>query len=78
MEHQELVRYLVAARKSLGLTQEEVGHRMGTNQSHVSEFERAATDPRISTIQRYARAVEVRLEIEVCVDANPGESETTA
>ena len=48
---------LVALREAARLTQSEVAQRMGTTQSAVSDLERAGSNPRIDTLQRYARAV---------------------
>lgn len=58
-----LVLRLVKARKEAGLTQTDVAQMMGVSQATVSEFERCAGDdgPRIATVQRYARAVEMRI-----------------
>lgn len=58
----EYLRYtdcLVAHRKKLDITQREVADRMGTVQSAVSELERSDSDPRVSTLMRYARALGV-------------------
>lgn len=44
------------------MTQGKVAEAMGVGQSTVSEFE-ASNDPRLSTIQRYAQAVNVRVFI---------------
>jgi transcriptional regulator with XRE-family HTH domain len=46
-----------------GISQAEVASAMGTTQSAVSDLERGATDPRLSTLQRYARAVGCVLHI---------------
>lgn len=56
---------LVGFRKALRLTQAEVARRMGVKQPTVSGFETEVSDPRLSTLQRYARAVEARIEIKV-------------
>jgi transcriptional regulator with XRE-family HTH domain len=58
---ERLVDSLVAMRVSQGITQVDVAERMDTTQSAVSKFERAGGDPRLSTLQRYARAVGGRL-----------------
>jgi len=50
---------LRAARKRLGLTQEEVAERSGVHPTEVSRIEAGKRDPRISTLLRLARAVEV-------------------
>jgi transcriptional regulator with XRE-family HTH domain len=59
---------LVEERVSLGLTQTEVAARMGTSQSAVARLESGEADVRISTLERYAAALErsldVRLETE--------------
>ncbi|CAN5623018.1 type II toxin-antitoxin system antitoxin HigA [soil metagenome] len=62
---ERLIDQLVGFRKALGLTQTEVAKRMGVGQSTVSGFETETSDPRISTLQRYARAVEARLEAKI-------------
>jgi len=53
-----LIESLVALRKRVGLTQGQLARRMGVSQSTVSGFETEGSDPRLSTVQRYARAVE--------------------
>jgi len=52
-----LMRSLHRLREARRLTQADIAERMGTTQSAVSDLERTAVDPRISTLQRYARAV---------------------
>jgi transcriptional regulator with XRE-family HTH domain len=56
---------LVKVRRCLRLPQTEVAKRMQTTQSFVSEFENGATDPHLSTLQRYARAVTARLHVKI-------------
>jgi transcriptional regulator with XRE-family HTH domain len=56
-----LVKTLVAARRHLGLSQRDVAERMGTTQSAVSDLERTAGDPRLSTLQRFGRAVGLKI-----------------
>jgi transcriptional regulator with XRE-family HTH domain len=62
-----LVNRLVWIRKSRNLHQSEVAARMGTSQSGVSEIEKNLKDPRLSTLQRYARALELELEVKISV-----------
>lgn len=57
--------HLVSLRKDQRVKQSEVARRMGVSQSTISEFENSASDPRISTLQRYARAICMKLAIEV-------------
>jgi DNA-binding XRE family transcriptional regulator len=54
---------LVAQRKVSGLTQKDIATAMETTQSAVSDFERGSTDPHLSTLQRYARAVGARVVV---------------
>jgi transcriptional regulator with XRE-family HTH domain len=54
---QALLDELVRLRKGAGLTQTDVARLMGVRQPTVSQFETESSDPRLSTLQRYARAV---------------------
>jgi DNA-binding XRE family transcriptional regulator len=54
---------LVSRRKLLGLTQKQVADKMGVTQSTVSQFETEIGDPLISTLQRYARAVDAEIDM---------------
>ncbi|MFD9586662.1 helix-turn-helix domain-containing protein [Streptomyces sp. NPDC059980] len=63
-----LLRHLVARRKVRQISQRTVAARMETTQSAVSDLESGATDPRTSTLQRYARAVGCQLDLRVCDD----------
>ncbi len=54
----ELTEALVARRVSQGLSQTEVAARMGTSQSAVARLEAGASDIRLSTLERYAAAVD--------------------
>jgi predicted transcriptional regulator len=49
---------LVERRISLGLSQTEVAARMGTSQSAVARLETGQADVRLSTLERYAAAVD--------------------
>jgi transcriptional regulator with XRE-family HTH domain len=60
-----LLRIFVSCRKDARLTQQGTADIMGTTQSAVSDLENGATDPRLSTLQRYARAVGGALRVEV-------------
>jgi transcriptional regulator with XRE-family HTH domain len=54
---------LVEQRTALGLTQTEVAARMGTSQSAVARLESGDADVRISTLERYAAALDRSLEL---------------
>jgi DNA-binding XRE family transcriptional regulator len=56
---------LVQARKDAGLTQTEVARRLGVRQPTVSKFEAEGSDPQLSTIQRYARALGKVIRVDV-------------
>lgn len=56
---------LVGIREKYGLTQADVAARMGTTQSSVSNIERQAGDPRVSTLLRYADAVGAELDFNI-------------
>ena len=54
----ELVNELVRARQERGLSQTEIAARMGTSQSAVARLESGEVDVRLSTLERYAAAVD--------------------
>lgn len=53
---------LTARRIDLRLSQTEVAARMGTSQSAVARLESGLADVRLSTLERYAAALEQRLD----------------
>ena len=55
----QLARNVRAARARLGLSQTEVGARARLHRTEVSLLERGERDPRLSTIVRLARALDV-------------------
>jgi DNA-binding XRE family transcriptional regulator len=69
-----LLRALVEQRGEHGVSQGEVAARMGTTQSAVSDLERGATDPRLSTLQRYARAIGCALHLVLKAERPRGRS----
>lgn len=46
-------------RKQLGLTQEQVAERSGVHATEVSRIEGGKRDPKVSTLERLARALKV-------------------
>ncbi|HET8684089.1 MAG TPA: helix-turn-helix transcriptional regulator [Micromonosporaceae bacterium] len=60
-----LIRMLAQMRTKLGMTQRDVALAMKTTQSAVSDLENGFTDPRLSTLQRYARAVQSEIEFDL-------------
>jgi transcriptional regulator with XRE-family HTH domain len=51
---------LKAARTKLGITQEQVADRSGVHATEVSRIEAGKRDPQVSTVEKLARAVELR------------------
>lgn len=47
------------ARERLGLTQEQISDRSGVQAGEVSRIERGKRDPKVSTLEKLAAAVEV-------------------
>jgi transcriptional regulator with XRE-family HTH domain len=60
-----LIESLTSIRRDLGIRQVDIADRMGTTQSAVSDIERLGGDPRLTTIQRYARALGARVRCRV-------------
>lgn len=55
----DFMRELVRLRKENGLSQQDVATRLGISQASIADFERYDNDPKLSTIRRYAHAIEV-------------------
>jgi predicted transcriptional regulator len=53
-----LIEELVQARRDSELSQTEIAARMGTSQSAVARLESGDLDARLSTLERYAAAVD--------------------
>jgi transcriptional regulator with XRE-family HTH domain len=51
---------LKAARRGLGLTQEQLAERSGVHATEVSRIEADKRDPQVSTLEKLAKAVELR------------------
>ena len=59
---------LVSARQEQGLSQTVVAARMGTSQSVVARLESGDNDVRLSTLERYAAALGLRLDWDLRVE----------
>jgi transcriptional regulator with XRE-family HTH domain len=66
-ERHSILDKLIGLRRLRRLSQSAVATRMGVRQPTVSGFETEDSDPRLSTLQRYARAVEARLRLMVVI-----------
>jgi HTH-type transcriptional regulator / antitoxin HipB len=53
------------AREKAGLTQEQVAERLDTKKSAISRIENSAGSIRLSTLERYARAIGWQLNLEI-------------
>lgn len=60
-----LAELVYAARTRAGLTQTELAGRMGTQQSVISAVENGGQVPSVSTLWRIARALDLRLTIDM-------------
>ncbi|MCI7513470.1 MAG: helix-turn-helix transcriptional regulator [Schaalia hyovaginalis] len=67
-----LLEDLVGLRKQHDLSQQTVAERMGVSQPTVAAFERYDANPTLSSIIRYAMAVEALLDIKVVDDCGDG------
>lgn len=54
---------LLDARRSAGLTQEALAHRVGANKGYISRIERGITIPSISTFYKLAAAMGFSVEL---------------
>ena len=61
----QLAELVYAARTRAGLTQAELARRMGTQQSVISAVENGGQVPSVSTLWRIARALDLRLTIDM-------------
>jgi DNA-binding XRE family transcriptional regulator len=56
---------LKQAREEVGLTQDEVARKLKTKKSAISRIENHAEEIRLSTIQKYAKALGKNIRIEI-------------
>lgn len=58
-----VVEQLVDLRRERGLTQADVAERLGTSQPVIARLEAGGRDPRLSTLERYARVLGADLDV---------------
>lgn len=68
----KLMRELAAHRRARNLSQTDVALAMGTSQSTIARLEAGDSDPRLSTIHRFADAVDCRFEYQLVPLKAPG------
>lgn len=66
-----LLDWLVGYRKTLGLSQREVGRRIGCSNSAVSHLEKRSKEPSVQMLQAYCRALGGELNIGFVLPPNP-------
>ena len=71
LDTREVIDALVRRRNELGLSQTVVAARMGTSQSAVARLEAGRSDPRMSTLERFAAALDT--SVAYAVAARPAE-----
>ncbi len=64
-EHFKIGVLLKRAREESGLTQEELALRLNTKKSAISRIENHAEDIKLSTLDKFAKALGKRLRLEV-------------
>lgn len=60
-----LVKTFALFRRAAGISQTELAQRMSTSQSAISDIEKGLKDPRLSTLQRIARALGLELQVNI-------------
>jgi len=64
-EHFKIGLVLKQAREAAGLTQDQVATAIGTKKTAISRLENHAEDVRLSTLERYVKAVGKELKIRI-------------
>ncbi len=54
---------LKQARQEAGFTQEQIAHKLKTTKSVISRMENHATDIRLSTLEKFAKALGRRIQV---------------
>ena len=67
-----LARNVYRLRIQHGLTQEDLAHRVGTKQPRIAEIERGDANPRLETLAKLARALEVEIDALLAHPDRPG------
>ncbi len=56
-----IIKSLKQLRQTQGLSQSELGKKLGLPQSHISKIEKGGADPRLSTVADMARLLDAEL-----------------
>jgi len=65
LENLKLSHMLQEARKNAGLTQEELANKIGTKRSAISRMEKHAKDLKVSTLEKVATALGLKVNIQL-------------
>jgi ribosome-binding protein aMBF1 (putative translation factor) len=65
LEDLKLSHMLQEARKKAGLTQEELANKIGTKRSAISRMEKHAKDLKVSTLEKVAGALGLKVTIQL-------------
>lgn len=60
----EIKRAMLAARQSIGITQQQLADRTGINQADISKLENGTANPSLRTLQRLAAGMGMQLRVE--------------
>lgn len=63
LKERRLLRKLAEKRVEMGLSQKAVAALMGTTQPALARLERGEIDPKLSTLERYAEALGLTLDV---------------
>lgn len=65
-----IIRAMINARTTSGLTQKELSERTGINQADISKLERGNANPSLRTLQRLAAGMGMKLKLEFLPENN--------
>jgi transcriptional regulator with XRE-family HTH domain len=60
----EIIRAMIEARKTSGMTQKQLSEKSGIAQSDISRIERASANPSLRTLKRLAAGMDMKLKLE--------------
>jgi transcriptional regulator with XRE-family HTH domain len=59
-----IIQAMIDARKSSGLTQNQLAEKTGISQGDISKLENGSANPSLKTLQRLASGMDMRLKVE--------------
>jgi transcriptional regulator with XRE-family HTH domain len=60
----EIIRAMIEARKTSGMTQKQLSEKSGIAQGDISRIERASANPSLKTLKRLAAGMDMKLKLE--------------